>query len=99
VHAPNSVLALPPQWSLHYGNGKSLAFVIPDDRWPGMYRLHWPDGQVSDIVNLTRAKDAAVTICERGPPRRAVRLFRWKIDRRESPADGAYARLIRGRAA
>jgi hypothetical protein len=33
--------------------------VRPDDTWPAMWRVHWPDGQVSDMVNLSRAKDAA----------------------------------------
>src|SRR5262249_54083331 len=32
--------------------------IIPDPKWPGMYRLRLPDGSLSDIVNLTRAKDA-----------------------------------------
>ena len=34
------------------------AAVVPDDRWPGMWRVRTPDGRVSDMVNLTRAKDA-----------------------------------------
>ena len=32
--------------------------IITDAVWPGMYRLRFPDGRLSDIVNLTRAKDA-----------------------------------------
>jgi len=32
--------------------------IVPDAKWPGMYRLRLPDGSLSDIVNLTRAKDA-----------------------------------------
>jgi hypothetical protein len=32
--------------------------IVPDAEWPGMYRLRLPDGSLSDIVNLTRAKDA-----------------------------------------
>jgi hypothetical protein len=32
--------------------------IVPDDRWPGMYRLRLPDGTLSDMVNLTRARDA-----------------------------------------
>jgi hypothetical protein len=28
----------------------------------------WPDGRLSDLANLSRIKDAAVTILERGPP-------------------------------
>jgi hypothetical protein len=32
--------------------------IVPDTRWPDMYRLRFPDGSLSDMVNLTRAKDA-----------------------------------------
>jgi hypothetical protein len=32
--------------------------IVPDERFPGMYRLKRTDGLLSDMVNLTRAKDA-----------------------------------------
>jgi hypothetical protein len=32
--------------------------IVPDAKWPGMYRLRFPDGRLSDMINLTRAKDA-----------------------------------------
>jgi|SRR5262249_6434139 len=32
--------------------------IVPDERFPGMFRLKRADGALSDIVNLTRAKDA-----------------------------------------
>jgi hypothetical protein len=32
--------------------------VVSDQRYPGMYRLKRTDGSLSDMVNLTRAKDA-----------------------------------------
>jgi hypothetical protein len=32
--------------------------IVPDAKWPGMYRLRLPDGSLTDMVNLTRAKDA-----------------------------------------
>jgi hypothetical protein len=31
---------------------------LPDERLPGMYRLKRTDGSLSDMVNLTRAKNA-----------------------------------------
>jgi len=31
--------------------------IVSDERWPGMYRLR-RDGRLSDMVNLTRARDA-----------------------------------------
>jgi hypothetical protein len=43
-----------------------------------MYRIHWPDGRVSDLGNLTRAKDAAIVIAQRGPPPRNVKHLLWK---------------------
>jgi hypothetical protein len=32
--------------------------IVPDPVWPGMYRTRQGNGRLSDIVNLTRAKDA-----------------------------------------
>ena len=65
--------------ALHYGDTrKPLALVVPDKHWPGMYRIAWPDGRLSDIANLSRAKDAAEAICERGPPRRNPQVFGWR---------------------
>jgi hypothetical protein len=32
--------------------------IVSDAKYPGMYRLHLPGGGLSDMVNLTRAKDA-----------------------------------------
>jgi hypothetical protein len=66
-------------WSLHYGDSRAILTVIPDAIWPGMHRIHWPDGGgLSDIGNLTRIKDAAEVIAERGPPPRNRRDLRWK---------------------
>jgi hypothetical protein len=36
--------------------------IEPDATWPGMWRVRLPSGQFSDMVNLTRAKDAAVAL-------------------------------------
>jgi hypothetical protein len=32
--------------------------IVPDAKWPGMYRIRHPDGSLTDMVNLTRARDA-----------------------------------------
>jgi len=40
--------------------------IVPDKRFPGMYRLKRTDGSFSDMVNLTRAMDALAEI--RGRP-------------------------------
>jgi hypothetical protein len=38
--------------------------IVPDEKWPGMYRLKRADGSLSDMVNLTRAKDALLALHE-----------------------------------
>jgi hypothetical protein len=38
--------------------------LVPDKIHPGMWRVVWPSGTLSDIVNETRAKDAAWYIAE-----------------------------------
>jgi hypothetical protein len=35
--------------------------VVADKEWSGMYRVRRPDGSLTDMVNLTRARDAART--------------------------------------
>ena len=84
----NSQTRNPAQaYALHYGNAQAaLVQVVPDSLWPGMFRMVWPDGQISDMANLSRARDAAAAICERGPPRRDPRRFHWKLDRCKTPA-------------
>jgi hypothetical protein len=34
--------------------------IVPDQKWPGMYRIRLRGGTLSDMVNLTRAKEALV---------------------------------------
>jgi hypothetical protein len=71
-------IALPTR-ALHYGDALTpLALVVPDERWPDMFRIAWPDGRLSDMANLSRAKDAAEAFFERGPPRRDRLSFKWK---------------------
>ena len=49
--------------ALHLGRQtQSQLIVEPDPRWPGMWRIRDRDGQLSDIVNLSRARDAAEII-------------------------------------
>jgi hypothetical protein len=38
--------------------------VVPDEEWPGMYRVRPPDGSLSDMLNVTRAKDAAIYLAQ-----------------------------------
>ena len=38
--------------------------AVPDAARPGMWRVQWPDGRLSDMTNLTRAKDAVTFFIE-----------------------------------
>jgi hypothetical protein len=38
--------------------------VVPDHDWPKTYRVHMPDGRLTDMINLTRAQDAARTLAQ-----------------------------------
>jgi hypothetical protein len=38
--------------------------LVPDPARPGMWRVRWPDGRLSDMTNLTRAKDAVACFME-----------------------------------
>ena len=47
---------------LDSNRGRSLAQVIPDPDWPKHGSGAMPGRDLSDMVNLCRAKDAAVTL-------------------------------------
>jgi len=53
------------QWQgrrLRLLTGRLLATVEPDRQWAGMYRVRFRDGHLTDMANLTRAKDAAASL-------------------------------------
>jgi hypothetical protein len=43
------------------GSRKAILRIIPDAKYPAMWRVERPDGQLTDMVNHTRAKDAALS--------------------------------------
>jgi hypothetical protein len=47
--------------TLRFKTGRVLAVVVPDDKWPNMYRVRI-GGDISDMANLSRAKDAAINL-------------------------------------
>jgi len=58
-------------WGFHWkgdqlycgsGNRHVPVSIEPDATYPGMWRIRRSDGTLSDMVNRTRAKDAAETI-------------------------------------
>jgi len=63
-------------YALHYGSSqRPLITVVPDTQWPGMWRIRFAHGSLSDMTNLTRAKDAAEVICAAG---RDSALLQWE---------------------
>jgi hypothetical protein len=75
--------------------GKSFTDVTVrrDTKWPSMWRVNTADGWVSDMVNLTRAKDAAIQ-CARPKGLGGTEIVRW--DRRETAVRGATAHFEAG---
>ena len=51
-----ALLPIPPRVSKPLPAG-----IVRDAKYPSMYRLVLPDGTLSDLLNLTRAKDALAT--------------------------------------
>ena len=49
-------------YRLRLSTGRLLATVEPDPNWAGMYRARLPNGHLTDMVNLARAKDAAISL-------------------------------------
>jgi len=44
------------------GRHTAIVSIVQGDRYPAMWRVRYPDGVLSDIVNVTRARDAARAI-------------------------------------
>jgi hypothetical protein len=65
---------------LYVGNRLTDIAVIPDEGWPGMWRVWMPDERVSDMVNLARAKDAGMAALARANGRglRPGEVARWR---------------------
>ena len=53
------------RWDGHHlrlRSGRLLATIVADPNSSGMWRVHMPKGNLSDLVNLTRAKDTALSL-------------------------------------
>ena len=55
---PFKVEAARAEWPL-YRDRRVVGRVVPDAKWPGMWRVQLPGG-LSEMVNLARARDAAL---------------------------------------
>jgi hypothetical protein len=69
----------------HPRGRKPLVTVKPDSKYTGLYRIQSPDGDLSDVVNLTRAKAAAV----------AFALQALSCEAQETLPDASYVRQKR----
>jgi hypothetical protein len=50
-------------FTLHLRQAKSpLLHVVPDNTYSGMWRIRLSDGRLTAMVNLTRAKDAGLSV-------------------------------------
>jgi hypothetical protein len=63
-------------------SGKLTGLAVKqDDRYPQMWRIHY-DGKISDMVNLSRAKDAALSWVL--PPKRGRSMIEYGWDTAQS---------------
>ena len=50
-------------WALHVeGRRGAVLHVVQDETYPQMWRIRHLDGRLSDMVNVSRAKDAAISV-------------------------------------
>ena len=78
-------------WHLRIGKKMTGLVLRQDDHYPGMWRIFYR-GMVSDMVNLTRAKDAAIGwVRPYGPGSGTVVHWRW--DQRRTPAEASPMRF------
>ena len=42
------------------GSKRAIVYVLPDLTYPTMWRIRFPDGRLSAMANMSRAKDAAL---------------------------------------
>ena len=61
----------------------ALATVEADPKWAGMFRVRF-GGELSDMVNLTRAKDAAVVL--------TLRVLNSRVQEKPSEASRVHGR-------
>jgi hypothetical protein len=78
-------------FALYLGTKFTGITVRPDAKYPSMYRVHWADRPPSDMVNLARARDAAMRWVGREGGETAKRL-KWGAPK--SAAQRATARLL-----
>ena len=51
-------------WRL-FGGKRSFGRVVPDQKWPGMWRVVLHNGRLSDMANLSRARNSVMAMADR----------------------------------
>jgi hypothetical protein len=64
-NGPLQDIEITSEFSTKNHGARLLKGIVRDAKYPGMYRLLLPGGGLSDMVNLTRAKDALRALAER----------------------------------
>jgi hypothetical protein len=65
-----------------FKSGRTVADVVPDERYPGMYRVKLAGEPPTDMVNLTRARDVAIALVGRAVVNEAAaarRMTGWTL--------------------
>jgi hypothetical protein len=79
----------PFEWRRHgvgwrlYRERRVVGCIVPDAQWPGMWRVKLPSG-LSDMVNLTRARDGALGVAERAESEKKTQQNQWTFSGRSS---------------
>jgi hypothetical protein len=77
---------------LHIGRRYTGIRIVPWRFYPGMWRVVWPDCQVSPIGNRTRAKEAALVFARQMPGFGGRLIHRWECAVRAAEARQAPVR-------
>jgi hypothetical protein len=72
------------EWRLHYGR-RVIGCVVRDSKYPNMWRSIMPDGSLSDMANLSWAKNAVARGANRTIAEADAAALQTKIQATPSP--------------
>jgi hypothetical protein len=64
---------------------RELACLVPDGKWPSMWRVRLPGGRLSDMANKTWAKEGAYAL--------ALRILHSNQGHQETPSGASPMRF------
>jgi hypothetical protein len=62
MHARTDLIWEGNELRLFSSRGRVQASIQPDETWSGLWRVRLPHGYLTDVVNLSRATDAAASL-------------------------------------